>query len=113
MDDHKRIRTRISYSAHALVKSSVKGVTKGMVRDISIDAIYLLCKPIFTLQEKVNVEIFLIGKESELIIRVPARVTRKDQDGIALCFNNPLEWWPIFSHFPLHKIQKEPPAQTE
>ena len=107
MAEHKRTRARIQYSAHALVKSSTKGVIKGVVRDISIDSIYLLCKPTLKLEDKVNLEIFLIGKDSELIIRIPARVKRKDQGGIAFCFINPLEWWPIFSQFPLHKLESQ------
>ena len=106
MDTSLRSRTRINYSAHALIKSGTKGVTKGIVRDVSIDAIYLSCQSRLVVNDQVSLEIVLLGNESELIIKVLARVERIDQDGIALCFHQPLEWWPVFSQFPFHQVEK-------
>jgi hypothetical protein len=107
MNEQKRTRVRVKYSANALVKSENRGTVQGVVRDISIDAMYLTCKSIFSVGEKVKVEIILLGKKSEMIIRVPATVTRTDQDGVSLSFLTPLEWWPVFSLFPLHQIDVE------
>ncbi len=107
MDTSLRSRTRINYSAHAFIKSGAKGTTKGIVRDISIDSIYLNCQPKLAANDEVSLEIVLLGNGSELIIKVAARVERTDNDGIALCFHNPLEWWPIFSQFPFHQVEKK------
>lgn len=104
MDEQKRAKTRLSYSAHVLIRSENGELIKGVARDISLDAIYVNCAPAFEGGEKVNLEIILIGKQSELIIKAPAKVNRTDKNGIALNFYNPLEWWPVFSHFPLHKL---------
>ena len=106
MDTSLRSRTRINYSAHALIKSGTKGVIKGVVRDVSIDSIYLSCQPRLIVNDEVSLEIVLLGDESELIIKVLARVKRIDQYGIALCFHKPLEWWPVFSQFPFHQVER-------
>lgn len=105
MDKSLRIRTRIQYSAHALIKSGTKGVIKGIVRDVSIDSIYLLCQSSLKSGDETSLEIILIGQESELIIKVAARVERVDQEGVAFCFHRPLEWWPVFSQFPFHQVE--------
>jgi len=104
MKKQQRARIRVNYSAHALVKSSTKGTIKGTVQDISIEAQYLQIDPIFDVDESVNVEIILLGVDSQLSIKVPARVVRKDQHGVAMRFSHRLEWWPIFSSFPSHKL---------
>jgi hypothetical protein len=107
MGKQKRIRARSSYTAHTLLKSHDKGIIKAVARDVSIDSIYLTCDPVFEPDELVNVEIILLGSDSELNIKMPAKVIRKDADGIALSFFKPLEWWPVFSLFPLHQLGKE------
>ena len=105
MDSSLRLRTRIGYSAHALIKSGSKGISKGVVRDVSIDSIYLECQSRLTVNDEVSLEIILLGNESELIIKTAARVVRTDHGGIALCFHKPLEWWPVFSQFPFHQVE--------
>jgi len=107
MVKQKRTRTRSSYTAHTLLKSHDKGIFKAVARDISIDSIYLNCEPVFELEEQVNVEVILLGSDSELNIKMSAKVIRKDADGIALSFFKPLEWWPVFSLFPLRQLEKE------
>ena len=86
------------------MKSNIQGTVEGTIRDISLDALYLEMDPIFEIDEKVKVEIILPGADSELTIEVSAKVVRKDEDGFALRFTTPLEWWPIFSFFPFHNL---------
>lgn len=108
MDDQKRrSKTRLSYSAHVLIRSENGELVKGIARDISLDALYVSCTPAFEVDESVNLEIILIGNQTELKIKVPAKVKRIDNDGTAMNFYTPLEWWPIFSHFPLHRLGSE------
>ncbi len=106
MDTEKRNLTRVEYAAHAVVKSTKKKKTiKAIVRDISLDSIYLYCKPELTINERVSIDIVLLGRDSELTIKVSAKVKRIDQKGTAFVFFQPLEWWPIFTYFPLKKLE--------
>ena len=107
MEECKRVRSRVIYSAHALVECGGKKTIKGMVRDVAIDSLYLHIKPIFEIDEQVQVEIILLGVDSQLTIKVPAIVVRIDQDGVAMRFFNRLEWWPIFTFFPCHRIDSD------
>ena len=104
MEEHRRDRTRATYSADALVKSGKIGAIKGRLRDISIDTLYLYVNPVFEIDDHVKVEIILFGADSQLIINVSAVVVRKDKNGIAVRFRKPFEWWPIFSLFPLQSL---------
>ena len=104
MEELRRDRTRVYYSTDALVKSGKIGAIRGRLRDIALDSSYLYINPIFEIDDHVKVEIILFGADSQLIMNVPAVVVRKDQNGIAIRFLNPLEWWPIFTFFPLQSL---------
>ncbi|MEN8199812.1 MAG: PilZ domain-containing protein [Thermodesulfobacteriota bacterium] len=110
MKDHQRSRTRVEYAAHALVHADAHGTIGGTVRDIAIDTVYLHIVPVFEIDEKVKLEIILLGADSQLTIKVAAKVVRKDDDGVALAFLNPLEWWPVFTFFPMHSLDKHSAA---
>ncbi|MCK5070934.1 MAG: PilZ domain-containing protein [Desulfocapsa sp.] len=84
--------------------SELHGVVEGTVRDIAIDAIYLQIQPVFDIGEKIKIEVILFGDESELTIKMSAVVVRKDKDGVAMRFPHPLDWWPVFTFFPMHKL---------
>jgi hypothetical protein len=102
----KRRLTRVDYGAHAIIRSDKKEKTvEAIVRDISIESMYLYCRLEFYIGERVSVRITLFGQESELVIKVPGRVTRIDPLGIAVAFHRPLDWWPVFTYFPLHKLE--------
>lgn len=105
MDKSQRVRARSNYCAHAILRSNTRGIMKAVLRDVSIQSVYLLCNPVFNIDEKLNIEIVLLGRDSELTIKASARVTRKDSDGIAATFNKPLEWWPMFSLFPVYQLK--------
>ena len=104
MEEHRRDRTRTNYSAKVVVKSGKVGAIKGRIRDISINSFYSYIIPIFEIDDHAKVEIILFSADSQLIMNVPAVVVRKDQNGIAMRFLNPLEWWPIFTFFPLQSL---------
>ena len=106
MEKEIRARARVDYAAHVLVKSAKRGVVKGTIRDIAIEALYLYIEPIFVINEKVHLEIILIGDVSQLTISVAATVVRIDEKGVAMRFSKPLEWWPVFSLFPLRSLDK-------
>ncbi|MEN8188703.1 MAG: DUF4388 domain-containing protein [Thermodesulfobacteriota bacterium] len=105
MEDRRRSSTRVNYTAHALVSSSSGQTIKAVVHDISLDSVYLHIEPVFRLDEPVNVEIILLGTNSQLSVKMQARVVRKTAHGIAVRFFSPLEWWPIFSYFSSHNLK--------
>ncbi len=106
--DIDRNRTRIDYSAHALIKSCSRRITEdGEVRDISLNSAYLFMDPVFELDELLELRIVLRGQDSKLTVELSARVARIDDNGLALTFLSPLEWWPIFTIFPLHQLDRE------
>ena len=113
MKEQRRIKTRINYSAHALVSSSSGETIKGVIRDVGLESIYLDIDPVFELDEPVNVEIILLGASSQLTIKMPARVVRKDQNGVAMRFFAPLEWLPVFSYFPSFTLNGDNAPQDE
>ncbi|MBU0946780.1 MAG: DUF4388 domain-containing protein [Proteobacteria bacterium] len=104
MKEQRRVQKRINYLAHALVSSGTGETIKGLIRDISPESIYLYIDPIFELDSPVNIEIILLGANSQLTVKMPARVARKDQHGVAMIFFTPLEWWPIFTYFPSYNL---------
>lgn len=101
---HNRSRVRLEYSAEAVVHSARKGTLQGVVRDIGMESVYIYFEPIFDIDEDVELQITLRGKDSELCIKASGKVVRVDQDGTALRFLSPLEWWPVFSLFPFHQL---------
>jgi hypothetical protein len=104
----KRRLTRVEYGAHAIIRSDKKErAVEAIVRDISIESIYLYCRLEFRIGERVSVRITLLGQESELVIKVPGKVNRIDPHGIAVTFHRPLDWWPVFTYFPLHKLEED------
>ncbi len=113
MKEQRRVKTRINYSAHALVTIKTGETVKGIIRDVCSDSIYLEIDQIFELDEPVNVEIILLGMNSQLTIRAPARVVRKNSSGAAMRFFSPLEWLPVFSCFPSFKLGKDDSRQDD
>jgi hypothetical protein len=113
MKEQRRVKTRINYSAHVLVSSSTGETIKGIIRDVGTESIYLDLDPILELDEPVNLEIILLGANSQLTIKMPARVVRKDQNGVAMRFFSPLEWLPVFSCFPSFKLDGDNTSQVE
>ncbi len=107
MHIQNRKRVRIDYSAQATIRSSQKGAIHGLVRDIGLESIYVQADPLFDLDEIVEVDITLYGYDSQLTIKANASVIRHDEDGIALRFTSPLEWWPLFSLFPNQQIETD------
>ena len=107
MTKSNRDKTRVQYSAHVSAEANGRDALQGTVRDISLDSIYINIEPAFAVGEEVSLEVSIFGKESKLCIKVSANVVRKDSGGVALRFIRPLEWWPVFSFFPLHSLEDE------
>ncbi|WP_028578863.1 PilZ domain-containing protein [Desulfogranum japonicum] len=107
MHTEKRNRVRVDYSAQAKVSSATKGKLQGMIRDIGLESVYVYVDPFLDFGEMVDIEVTLFGKSSKLSITAKGTVARIDQDGVAFRFVSPLEWWPVFTVFPLYQDSME------
>lgn len=106
MEECNRTRCRTRFSAVATASSDRKEKSTGELRDISLETMYMHADKVFDPGSEVNIKIVLRGVESVLSIDVPATVIRKDAEGFAARFHRPLEWWPIFSLFPLYDMNR-------
>lgn len=100
----QRTRARLSYTADVVVESKERGTLHGIVRDVGMESIYVYMDPFFEPGDKVQLNIIIDGAESRLSIAAAATVVRVDNDGMALKFAKPIEWWPVFSLFPFHQL---------
>ena len=107
MRNENRKKARIKYSTQAMVRSAGKGSVGGIIRDIGMESLYINLEPIFEMNEMVEIEITLYGQDSLMSIRANGSVIRTDQNGAAFGFTSPLEWWPVFSLFPMHGIDDD------
>ena len=72
----------------------------GPIRDISIAGLYLQTTEKPALDSKVDVEIVLTGKHSEMVIgSMTAVAVRHDDNGVAIRFDERFEW---FAMVPLY-----------
>jgi hypothetical protein len=103
MHDEKRNRMRLPFEAPALVQAGTTGVVAGaMLKDISIDSLYLATEKKIPVGYACDVEVVLSGRTSSLTLHVQGKVVRQDSSGLAVQFFNDLEWWalfPIFARF--------------
>ncbi|WP_028583443.1 hypothetical protein [Desulfogranum mediterraneum] len=106
MDEQRRSRARIEYLAEVTIRSALKGAVVGTVRDIGQESMYAYVEPFFEPEEEVAATINLYGRGSRLSIQATALVIRVDQDGLALRFSCPLEWWPVFSFFSAYQLDR-------
>lgn len=95
---YRRQTPRIAFSTGALVRPRTKDAVFGKVRDVARDSIYLYTEYLPDEAEDADIDIVLVGTDSQLAIKTPAVVVRKDQLGVAFRFRKPLEWWPVFEY---------------
>lgn len=94
-----RAERRIPFAAGALVRPKSREAAFGRIRDVARNSVYLYTEYQPDTKEKADIEIVLTGTNSQLSIKAPAVVVRKDEQGVAFRFSPPLEWWPVFELF--------------
>lgn len=100
MGMEKRGRMRIPYKTKVSVKSDGGFIIReAELQDISMNGVFLQTDIYLPDGLKCAVEIIFNGKSSVLSIVAQGKVTRKTDSGIAIEFENNLEWWPVFSMF--------------
>ncbi|MBU0676119.1 MAG: PilZ domain-containing protein [Proteobacteria bacterium] len=102
----KRERTRIPASARVTLTTENKSFyLDGSIRDISMTGLFANVDFGFPVGTKCKVQIALIGKKSELTIKLDGLIVRRDHQGCGVNFDGDLEWWPIFAMY-FHKAPK-------
>jgi len=68
----------------------------GMLRDLSIIGLFMETKDCPSVESECSIDIILEGKHSQLKIeKVKGRVIRADDDGVAVYFDERLEWFAL------------------
>lgn len=66
-------------------------------RNIGMGGIYLETGDLLDPETGCEVEIILTAKHSHIILHIKGEVTRTDGNGLAIRFENDLEWWALFA----------------
>jgi len=97
-ESEKRDRTRLPVDARVVLHAENKAFfLDGITRDISMKGLYAKIDFGFPVGTNCQVEIILIGKSSELSIKLNGTIVRREDGGCGVLFENDLEWWPIFA----------------
>ncbi len=95
----KRDLKRINFASSALVRTKSKEAMIGNIRDVASNSLYLCMDPVYEMGEQVDLDIVVVGKDSQLTMKTSAVTVRKDDQGVAFRFHDTLEWWPILPFF--------------
>lgn len=82
---------------------------EGMLRDISITSLFMESENNFQIGDKCDIDIVFDGKHSRLVIEsVHGKIVRCTEDGVAIQFDELLEW---FTLIPLYfqKMHEQSP----
>lgn len=94
----KRARTRIPVEANVSIVSEDKAYSVyGRTRDISMKGLYVKSEASFTLGAKCNIDIIILGKSSQMIIKTCGTVMRQGKQGYGVLFDDDLEFWPLLA----------------
>lgn len=96
---YTREEQRIPLSTGVLVRPLTREAVFGRVRDVSRNSIYLYTEYQPDANEAADIDLVLAGSNSQLSIKAPAMVVRRDDQGVAFRFTTPLEWWPVLQLF--------------
>lgn len=99
-----RERMRLDHNARVVIYGEGFGRREGSLRDISqVGAYVYLDKggPLVVSDGRVQVHLIFTAQSSRLSVEAEAQIIRRDQEGMAIHFLEPLAWWTVFSMFPL------------
>jgi hypothetical protein len=94
----KRDRTRIQVDAKVVLYAENKSFfLDGVTRDISMKGLFARSDFGFPVGTKCQIEIILMGRSSELTIKLSGIIVRREKGGCGVLFEDDLEWWPVFA----------------
>lgn len=94
----KRHRLRVDYEASVIIHPKDHDFEIcGRSTNISMTGLFAASEHEVEAGTPCEVSIFLQGQNSLLTMEIAGQVIRSEDDGIAVQFNNDLEWWAIFT----------------
>lgn len=96
--DERRQRNRVVFETRVNVKSIDETfISEGTSKNIGMGGIYIEIPDFLGPQTPCDVEIVLNARHSHIILHIKGNVSRIDDKGMAVKFDNDLEWWALFA----------------
>ena len=106
-EGEKRDRFRQRYLASVTLTDEAKNRVAGSLKDIAADSCFVFFKEEdhkdMVIDIHVGVSISVMRGKSSLVLGCSGKIMRVATDGVAIRFDEPLCWWPIFSLFPVNE----------
>ena len=99
-NQERRDRIRIHFKARVIIKTGnfVSNIVM-ILKDISMTGLHADTNEKLPVGEHCDIAVIVSGKSSKLVLHIKGTVSRHTKTGIALRFDDELEWWSIFSMF--------------
>lgn len=96
----RRDRIRINFKARVIIRTGhfVKNIVMTL-KDISMTGLLAETKEKLPIGKECDIAVIVPGKSSKLVLHIKGKIKRHTENGIAIRFNDELEWWSIFSMF--------------
>ncbi len=104
----RRDRIRIIFKAQVIIKTGyfVKNIVmtlknismSGLLADIN-DKVPADTNDILPVGKHCDIAVIVPGKSSKLVLHIKGKISRHTETGVAIRFDDELEWWSIFSMF--------------
>lgn len=96
--NEKRHRNRVVFETRVNVKSIDETfISEGISKNIGMGGIYIEMPDFLGPETPCDVEIILNARHSHLVLHIKGDVSRIDEKGMAVKFDNDLEWWALFA----------------
>jgi len=99
-DQDRRDRIRIHFKARVIIKTGnfVKNIVMTL-KNISMTGLLADTNDKLPVGEQCDIAVIVPGKSSKLVLHIRGKISRHTETGIAIRFDDELEWWSIFSMF--------------
>ena len=100
MKEERRERVRIRFKARVIIKTG-NFVSNILMTSVNISMTGLLAETQsdIAVGAHCNLAIIVPGRSSKLVLHIKGTVTRKTDKGVAIQFDDELEWWGLFSMY--------------
>lgn len=94
----RRHRNRVNFETRVNVKSLAEAfISEGISKNIGMGGIYIEMPDFLGMHTPCDVEIILNARHSHIVLHIKGDVSRIDEKGMAVKFENDLEWWALFA----------------
>ncbi len=99
-NQERRDRIRIHFKARVIIKtgSFIKNIVMTL-KDISMTGLLADTNDKLPVGSQCDIAVIVPGKSSKLVLYIKGKISRHTETGIAIRFDDELEWWSIFSMF--------------